>query len=65
MRDEGEPLVVEFVTRRLGPHSKGDDTRPAHQTEEAARADWYPRYRAAFPGVSPPPTRSSGPGSAG
>ncbi|GAA3610677.1 thiamine pyrophosphate-dependent dehydrogenase E1 component subunit alpha [Nonomuraea rosea] len=34
----GSPLVVEFVTHRLGPHSKGDDTRPP----EVLRAveDW-------------------------
>lgn len=33
---EGGPAVVEFVTHRLGPHSKGDDTRPAH----AIGVDW-------------------------
>ncbi|MFI6536448.1 thiamine pyrophosphate-dependent dehydrogenase E1 component subunit alpha [Nonomuraea sp. NPDC050547] len=33
------PLVVEFMTHRLGPHSKGDDTRPP--AEIAAAFDWY------------------------
>ncbi|WP_327092312.1 thiamine pyrophosphate-dependent dehydrogenase E1 component subunit alpha [Nonomuraea sp. NBC_01738] len=33
------PLVVEFMTDRLGPHSKGDDTRPP--AEIAAAYDWY------------------------
>ncbi|WP_431898634.1 thiamine pyrophosphate-dependent dehydrogenase E1 component subunit alpha [Nonomuraea sp. bgisy101] len=33
---QGGPAVVEFVTHRLGPHSKGDDTRPAH----AIGVDW-------------------------
>ncbi|MET9337553.1 thiamine pyrophosphate-dependent dehydrogenase E1 component subunit alpha [Nonomuraea sp. NPDC003804] len=33
---QGRPAVIEFVTHRLGPHSKGDDTRPAHAVGE----DW-------------------------
>lgn len=36
------PLVVEFVTHRLGPHSKGDDTRD--QATLAALPDWRRRY---------------------
>ncbi|MEV4164693.1 thiamine pyrophosphate-dependent dehydrogenase E1 component subunit alpha [Nonomuraea dietziae] len=36
----GRPAVVEFVTHRLGPHSKGDDTRPAH----AVGVDWRDKY---------------------
>lgn len=43
------PLVVEFATHRLGPHSKGDDTRPPEVIEEARRNDWYRLY----PGVAP------------
>ncbi|WP_433214981.1 thiamine pyrophosphate-dependent dehydrogenase E1 component subunit alpha [Dactylosporangium sp. CS-047395] len=39
LRDGAGPLVVEFATHRLGPHSKGDDTRPA--AEVAALPDWY------------------------
>lgn len=46
---EGRPLVVEFATHRLGPHSKGDDTRPAQVVERARAADWYGRYAALLP----------------
>ncbi|GAA4081599.1 thiamine pyrophosphate-dependent dehydrogenase E1 component subunit alpha [Nonomuraea soli] len=41
VREESCPIVVEFVTHRLGPHSKGDDTRPAQELDEARAADWY------------------------
>jgi len=41
---EGRPLVVEFVTHRLGPHSKGDDIRPADVVRAARENDWYARY---------------------
>lgn len=44
------PLVVEFATRRLGPHSKGDDIRPSPELAALRDADWYPRYAAAFGG---------------
>ncbi|GAA3246512.1 thiamine pyrophosphate-dependent dehydrogenase E1 component subunit alpha [Dactylosporangium siamense] len=43
----GEPLIAEFHVPRLGPHSKGDDTRPAEQV--AALPDWYPALAAAAP----------------
>ncbi|AEW98443.1 thiamine pyrophosphate-dependent dehydrogenase E1 component subunit alpha [Streptantibioticus cattleyicolor] len=49
VRAEHRPLVVEFVTHRVGPHSKGDDTRRPEEIERARQHDWYPRYRAAFP----------------
>jgi len=39
----GDPLVVEFATHRLGPHSKGDDVRPAEAIAAAAAHDWYAR----------------------
>jgi len=42
LRDGAGPLVVEFATHRLGPHSKGDDTRPAAAV--AALPDWYPPH---------------------
>ncbi|GAA3269218.1 thiamine pyrophosphate-dependent dehydrogenase E1 component subunit alpha [Dactylosporangium vinaceum] len=42
VRDGAGPLVVEFATHRLGPHSKGDDTRAAHAVAELP--DWYPRH---------------------
>ncbi|MFI7638046.1 thiamine pyrophosphate-dependent dehydrogenase E1 component subunit alpha [Nonomuraea sp. NPDC049400] len=45
IREESLPLVVEFATHRLGPHSKGDDTRPP----DFPRADWYAAYQAAHP----------------
>lgn len=45
----GRPLVVEFATHRLGPHSKGDDTRGADEIAAARAADWYPRLAAADP----------------
>ena len=46
---EGFELADEFVTQRVGPHSKGDDTRDP-QTMAAARArDWYRRYERECP----------------
>jgi pyruvate dehydrogenase E1 component alpha subunit len=45
----GAPLVVEFDTVRLGPHSKGDDTRDQAQLAAVRRRDWAARYAAAFP----------------
>jgi acetoin:2,6-dichlorophenolindophenol oxidoreductase subunit alpha len=44
------PLVIEFRTSRLGPHSKGDDTRPAEAVEDARKRDWCQRYAVEFPG---------------
>jgi TPP-dependent pyruvate/acetoin dehydrogenase alpha subunit len=49
VRGESRPLVVEFATHRLGPHSKGDDTRDESELRRAREHDWYPRYRAACP----------------
>lgn len=45
----GRPAVVEFRTYRLGPHSKGDDTRDRATLQEAAEHDWYRLYRSAYP----------------
>lgn len=42
-REGAGPLVVEFATHRLGPHSKGDDTRSAEELRHAHEHDWYPR----------------------
>ncbi|MGW0586757.1 thiamine pyrophosphate-dependent dehydrogenase E1 component subunit alpha [Streptosporangium sp. NPDC002607] len=47
---EAGPLVVEFVTHRLGPHSKGDDVRPADAVRAARDNDWYGRYAHDHPG---------------
>ena len=44
------PLVIEFRTHRLGPHSKGDDTRDEAELAELREWDWYARYRDAHPG---------------
>jgi acetoin:2,6-dichlorophenolindophenol oxidoreductase subunit alpha len=43
------PLIVEFRTRRLGPHSKGDDSRSPDELARLAAADWSDRLRAADP----------------
>lgn len=43
------PLVIEFQTFRLGPHSKGDDTRPAEVVEQARQHDWCQRYAVEYP----------------
>ena len=48
-RSAPAPLVVEFETFRLGPHSKGDDTRESAELEAIAAWDWHARYRDAFP----------------
>jgi len=43
------PLVIEFQTFRLGPHSKGDDTRPAAVVADIRQHDWCRRYAIEFP----------------
>jgi len=48
-RDGGGPLIVEFRTRRLGPHSKGDDTRDKAELAAISEWDWYARYRRRYP----------------
>ena len=49
VRAGGGPLVIEFATRRLGPHSKGDDSRTPAEIAALTAADWHPRLRAADP----------------
>jgi acetoin:2,6-dichlorophenolindophenol oxidoreductase subunit alpha len=44
-RSGGGPFVAEFITTRVGPHSKGDDTRPPEQRRAAEEADWLAGYR--------------------
>lgn len=44
-----QPLVIEFETSRIGPHSKGDDTRPAETVEKIRQDDWCLRYETEFP----------------
>jgi pyruvate dehydrogenase E1 component alpha subunit len=41
--------VLEFATHRVGPHSKGDDSRPVEQRRHAADHDWYAEYAIAHP----------------
>lgn len=45
MRQQPAPLVLEFETNRVGPHSKGDDTRPPEVLEAIREWDWYTRYQ--------------------
>jgi TPP-dependent pyruvate/acetoin dehydrogenase alpha subunit len=49
VRDGAGPLVAELRTHRVGPHSKGDDTRPPEAIAHAREHDWLPHYAAAFP----------------
>ncbi|WP_371502652.1 thiamine pyrophosphate-dependent dehydrogenase E1 component subunit alpha [Kitasatospora sp. NBC_00374] len=49
VRDHGEPLVVEFDTVRVGPHSKGDDTREPAQLQAARDRDWHTAYERSYP----------------
>lgn len=43
------PVVIEFDTYRIGPHSKGDDTRDAADLALAREHDWYPAYARQHP----------------
>ncbi|MEV7231310.1 thiamine pyrophosphate-dependent dehydrogenase E1 component subunit alpha [Polymorphospora sp. NPDC051019] len=49
VRSTPRPVVVEFHTDRLGPHSKGDDTRSPEELDRLRRRDWYETYAAAYP----------------
>jgi acetoin:2,6-dichlorophenolindophenol oxidoreductase subunit alpha len=46
VRELPRPAVVEFDTARLGPHSKGDDTRDAGALQALRGRDWYRLYAA-------------------
>jgi acetoin:2,6-dichlorophenolindophenol oxidoreductase subunit alpha len=48
VREGAGPLVVEFLTVRMGPHSKGDDTRSHDERVWPADQDWYQRYADAY-----------------
>jgi pyruvate dehydrogenase E1 component alpha subunit len=50
IRRGGGPAIVEFATRRLGPHSKGDDSRSEQELQLVKASDWYVRYKNQFPG---------------
>jgi acetoin:2,6-dichlorophenolindophenol oxidoreductase subunit alpha len=49
LRKQSRPLVVEFRTVRLGPHSKGDDTRSPAELAHIQQQDWYLRYASVDP----------------
>jgi acetoin:2,6-dichlorophenolindophenol oxidoreductase subunit alpha len=43
------PVILEFAAGRLGPHSKGDDTRDPADIARLRERDWYTRYENRFP----------------
>ncbi|MFE9692979.1 thiamine pyrophosphate-dependent dehydrogenase E1 component subunit alpha [Micromonospora sp. NPDC005806] len=49
VREHGTPAVVELRTHRVGPHSKGDDSRRPEEIADAQAHDWYARYAEAYP----------------
>jgi pyruvate dehydrogenase E1 component alpha subunit len=51
VRQGGTPLVVEFETRRLGAHSKGDDTRTLAEVAALRAIDWGADYHARYPEI--------------
>jgi pyruvate dehydrogenase E1 component alpha subunit len=59
VRETGAPLVVEFDTVRLGPHSKGDDTRDADELRTLRTRDWYGRYARSIPDRFGPADRAA------
>ncbi|GDY31736.1 thiamine pyrophosphate-dependent dehydrogenase E1 component subunit alpha [Gandjariella thermophila] len=49
VRQANRPLVLEFATTRIGPHSKGDDTRTEEELRSVRARDWYLAYQKVFP----------------
>lgn len=49
VRERSTPYVVELLTHRVGPHSKGDDSRRPEEIAHATAHDWYARYAEAYP----------------
>ncbi|MCX5065674.1 thiamine pyrophosphate-dependent dehydrogenase E1 component subunit alpha [Micromonospora lupini] len=49
VRERSTPYVVELLTHRVGPHSKGDDSRRPEEIAYARAHDWYARYAQAYP----------------
>lgn len=49
VRKRSRPLVVECHTARLGPHSKGDDSRDPRELDLLREQDWYASYRRSIP----------------
>jgi pyruvate dehydrogenase E1 component alpha subunit len=48
VRERPMPAVVEFDTVRVGPHSKGDDSRDEETLRDVRTRDWYQLYAAAL-----------------
>lgn len=48
-RNRCHPLVIEFDTWRIGPHSKGDDPRDVDELENIRKWDWHGIYAELFP----------------
>ncbi|WBB53728.1 thiamine pyrophosphate-dependent dehydrogenase E1 component subunit alpha [Verrucosispora sp. WMMD573] len=48
---QGRPLVVECRVPRLGPHSRGDDTRSGADLKVLRELDWLARYRRRRPDI--------------
>ncbi len=46
VREGSGPLLIEFVTQRVAPHSKGDDTRTPEQLSEVQAKYWYNQIKA-------------------
>ena len=51
IRERPRPLVIEFATQRLGPHSKGDDPRSPELVAELWRRDWEAPLRERHPAL--------------
>lgn len=49
VRARRAPHVLLLHTVRLGPHSKGDDSRPAEEVRQLWQLDWVGRYAQAYP----------------
>ncbi|SNT56214.1 thiamine pyrophosphate-dependent dehydrogenase E1 component subunit alpha [Actinacidiphila glaucinigra] len=49
VRNGAGPVVIEFDTNRIGPHSKGDDTRDATELARVREHDWYSAYERQHP----------------
>ncbi len=49
VRQYSQPLVIEFKTNRLGPHSKGDDTRSSSELDEIKKKDWLNSLQNKYP----------------
>jgi pyruvate dehydrogenase E1 component alpha subunit len=48
VRQKRIPIIVEFITERLGPHSKSDDTRPVEEKELIRSRDLCANYQRQF-----------------